>query len=338
MKGGEGLVRPHRRLAAAGRRVRRAVGPLVSNGSLVLLYHRAAHDSVDPWRLAVQPDHLSEHLEILAAHTRPTTATGLQRAHDRGHIPPRTTLVTFDDGYADLASEVAPRLRAAGIPATMFVVSGAIDRDREFWWDALVRALLGPERGSGTLKLQIVNRVHHWELEDDGQRVGVHRQVWATLRDRPPTERDELAEEILAWAGLPPDARDTHRTLRSEELERLATDDLIEIGAHTANHPRLAALAPECQQHEIEDGRSALEALISRPVTSFAYPHGGPDDIGATTPGQVRRAGFRTAFLAAPGRLRARSNPYRLPRLFVKDMDGAEFARLLWRHAGINVS
>ena len=165
MKRGEALMRQRRRLAAAGRRVRRAVGPLVSNGSLVLLYHRAAHDSVDPWRLAVQPDHLSEHLEILAAHTRPTTATGLQRAHDRGHIPPRTTLVTFDDGYADLASEVAPRLRAAGIPATMFVVSGAIDRDREFWWDALVRALLGPERGSGTLKLQIADRVHRWELD-----------------------------------------------------------------------------------------------------------------------------------------------------------------------------
>ena len=129
----------------------------------------------------------------------------------------------------------------------------------------------------------------------------VHRQVWASLRDRPPTERDDLAEEVLAWAGLPPEARDTHRTLRSAELERLASDDLIEIGAHTANHPRLAALAPECQQREIEDGRSALEAFISRPVTSFAYPHGGPDDVGSTTPGQVRAAGFGTAYLAAPG-------------------------------------
>ena len=55
-----------RRLAAVARRVRRATGPLVSNGSLALLYHRAAHENVDPWRLAVQPDHLSQHLEILA--------------------------------------------------------------------------------------------------------------------------------------------------------------------------------------------------------------------------------------------------------------------------------
>ena len=59
--------------------------------------------------------------------------------------------------------------------------------------------------------------------------------------------------------------------------------------------------------------------------------------------GPLRRArfgaaGFGTAYLATPGRLRARSDPYRLPRLFVEDMDGAGFARLLWRYAGIKVS
>ncbi len=332
------FIRQRRRLTSVARRVRRAVAPRVSNGSVVLLYHRAADDSVDPWRLAVQPHHLTEHLEILAAHTRPTTAAGLQRAQDSGRIPPRTTLVTFDDGYADLASEVAPRLRAAGVPATMFLVSGAIDRDREFWWDALARALLGPERGLGSLRLQIAGRTHHWELADDAQRAGVHRRVWARLRDRPPTERDHLTEEVLAWAGLPPQARETHRTLRSAELDRLARDDLIEIGAHTANHPRLAALSPECQQREIEASRSALEDFVSRPVTSFAYPHGGPDDVSSTTPGRVRAAGFGTAFLATQGRLRAQSDAYRLPRLFVEDMDGAGFAALLWRYAGIKVS
>ena len=306
-------MRHLQRLKAAARRVCRSTGPLVSNGSLALLYHRAAHDDVDPWRLAVQPDHLSQHLEILARHTRPTTSAGLERARENGRVPPRTTVVTFDDGYADLASEVAPRLQAAAVPATMFVVSGAIDRDREFWWDALARAMLGPQRGSGSLKLQIGDCVHSWEMSDEVQGAQVYRQVWAKLRDRPPAERDDLAEEVLAWAGLPREARDTHRTLRSAELDRLASDGLIEIGAHTVNHPRLAALPMKRRQREIEDGRSALEAFISRPVTSFAYPHGGLDDVGPSTPRLVRGAGFGTAYLATPGRLRARATPTDCP-------------------------
>ena len=327
-----------RRLSAVSRRVRRAVAPVLANGSVVLLYHRAAKDSVDPWRLAVRPEHLSEHLEILAAHTRPTTAAGLRQAQDRGRVPRRTTLVTFDDGYADLASEVAPRLRTAGVPATMFVVSGAVDRNREFWWDALARGLLGPERGSGTLALLVGDRTHRWEFTEDADRRALHRQVWGTLRDRSPAERDHLAEQVLCWAGLPLGARDTHRTLTSTELDRLAGDDLVEIGAHTANHPRLSALSPERQQSEIEDSRSALEAFVSRPVTSFAYPHGSPDDVTPTTPGRVQAAGFGSAYLATPGRLSARTDPFRLPRLFVEDMDGTAFAALLWRHAGIRVS
>ena len=338
MGGSHALERTRTRLAAVVRRGRRAVAPVFASGSVVLLYHRAAHDSVDPWRLAVQPKHLSEHLEILAAHTRPTTAAGLQRAQASGRIPRRTTLVTFDDGYADLATEVAPRLRSAGVPATMFIVSGAIDRNREFWWDALARAVLGPERGSGRLRLEVAGHLHRWDLEDDAQCSTVHRQVWALLRDRPATERDALAEEILAWAGLPAEARATHRTLRSAELAELAGEGLIEIGAHTANHSRLSALSPEDQQREIADSRSTLEAFVSRPVTSFAYPHGGPDDVGPGTPDRVRAAGIGSAYLATPGRLSARTDPYRLPRLFVEDMDGTAFAALLWRYAGIRVS
>ena len=61
-------------------------------------------------------------------HTRPTTAAGLLEAHERGSIPARTVVVTFDDGYADLATEVRPRLERAGVPATMFLVSRAIGR------------------------------------------------------------------------------------------------------------------------------------------------------------------------------------------------------------------
>ena len=327
-----------RRVAAVARRVRRAVGPLVWNGSLVLLYHRAAVDVVDPWRLAVRPEHLTQHLEILAAHTRPTTSAGYRRACERGRLPARTTMVTFDDGYADLASEIAPRLRAAAVPATMFVVSGAIDRDTEFWWDALARAILGPERGSGVLDLQVGGRVHRWDLTDESRAVEVHRQVWATLRDRPPVERDGLVAQVLAWARLSLQARDSHRTLRSGELARLADDDLIEIGAHTVNHPRLSALSPEHRQREIADGRSALEAVVERPVTAFAYPHGGLDDVGPGTPGQVRDAGFRAAYLATAGHLRAGRDPYRLPRLFVEDMDGEGFARLLWHYGRIKVN
>jgi hypothetical protein len=168
------------------RRLRRAAGPPVRNGSVALVYHRAAHDEVDPWRLAVAPAHLSEHLEILAKHTVPLHASALHSARKNGSIPRRTTVVTFDDGYADLATEIAPRLEQAGVPATMYVVSRAVDRDREFWWDALARALLGPDAGRGPLSLTIDGRTSTWDVVSTASRPVVHKDVWERIRSRPP--------------------------------------------------------------------------------------------------------------------------------------------------------
>ena len=326
-----------RPVRARVRGLRRAVGPPVRNGSVALVYHRAARDEVDPWRLAVSPGHLSEHLEILGSHTRSVHASGLHAARASGRIPPRTTVVTFDDGYADLDTEIRPRLERAGVPATMYVVSRAVDRDREFWWDALARAVLGPDGGTGELELVIGDRRSRWEVDGAATRPTVHRDLWARLRSRPPAERDHLVEQVLTWAGLPLEARPSHRTLTSAQLQALNSHDLVELGAHTANHAWLAGLTPAAQAQEIEQGRSELQAAVAQPIRSLAYPHGGWSDVGPSALAAARRAGFDTAFLAAAGRLVARSDPHRLPRVFVEDMDGDGFAALLWQFAGIRV-
>lgn len=332
------LGRAVRRVRRARRRVKGLVGPPARNAALSLLYHRVAHDEVDPWRLAVTPEHLEEHLDILAAHTHPLTAAELHAARQQGRVGPRSVVVTFDDGYADLATEIAPRLRRAGVPATMYIVSRAVDRNREFWWDALERALLEPHAAEGELALTIGGQQRSWHVGDASSRTTVHREVWHALRGRGPDERDDLVEQILAWAGLSVEPRATHRTLQSAELHALASDGLVQIGAHTASHPWLAGLTPQLQKWEIEQGRADLEEMISAPVTTFAYPHGGPQDVGPVAVEHVRRAGFDTGFLATAGRLGARGNPHRLPRLFVENTDGEGLARLLWLYAGIKVS
>ena len=324
-------------MRARVQRLLRRVTPPRSRGALVLLYHRAAVVDPDPWRLAVRPDHLEEHLAILARHTRPTTVAGLRTALDAGQVPERTVVVTFDDGYADLATAVRPRLEREGVPATMFLVSRAIGRDREFWWDALARALLAPNVSAEPLLLTLGGEPRAWDIAAAPSRTAVHRDVWAALRARPPVERDWLAEEVLAWAGLSPLARASHRTLSGDELAVLAADGLVEIGTHTANHPWLAGLTPAEQLDEVLAGRSELEDRIGRRVETFAYPHGGRDDIGSSTDA-VRAAELSTAFLAVPGLVRPRTDRFAIPRLFVDDVDGEGFARLLWRHAGIRAA
>ncbi|MGL5511071.1 MAG: hypothetical protein ACRDB1_15735, partial [Microcoleaceae cyanobacterium] len=53
------------------KRGKRLLKKITKRKSLVLMYHRIAEPSIDPWGLAVTPAHFAEHLEILKKYTQP---------------------------------------------------------------------------------------------------------------------------------------------------------------------------------------------------------------------------------------------------------------------------
>ena len=119
------------------RHVARWFRPPVAARAVILLYHRVADLPSDPQLMAVTPRHFAEHLEVIRQSCRPL------RLHDLGEaLPDRSVVVTFDDGYADNLHHAKPLLAAHDVPATVFVTSGYVGSDREFWWDDLERILL----------------------------------------------------------------------------------------------------------------------------------------------------------------------------------------------------
>lgn len=61
--------------------------------------------------------------------------------------------------------------------------------------------------------------------------------------------------------------------LGADDLRALA-DDGVDIGSHTMTHPQLDLIPLSSARREIIESKDALEQLLGRPVTSFAYPHG----------------------------------------------------------------
>lgn len=82
----------------------------------------------DPHALFVSPSVLRRHIAILRARGYDfVTFSGLA-ARAAGDEPGRCVALTFDDGFADNHSNLAPLLEAERIPATIFVVSGWLGR------------------------------------------------------------------------------------------------------------------------------------------------------------------------------------------------------------------
>jgi peptidoglycan/xylan/chitin deacetylase (PgdA/CDA1 family) len=94
-----------------------------------------------------------------------------------------------------------------------------------------------------------------------------------------------------------------------------------EIGAHTVTHPYLDELDLLATMREIRDGRDALEQRLSRPVTSFAYPHGAYDR-------RVRAAVIEAGFTAAAAVKNALSHRFDDPYAIARWTVGARTSAL----------
>jgi len=220
-------------------------------------------------------------------------------------------------------------LQAAGVPATVFVVSGKIDSPREFWWDDLERILLTPKQVPAELRLGLNAQEYCWPTGTPEERVATHQAVHALLSVQAIKKREEALDELAAWAGTGSTGRPAYRAMTTDELIRLADSGLVQIGGHTVNHPVLSALSVEDQDYEISEGRRRLEAILGQPIRTFAYPYGRAADWTDVTATIVRDAGLCGAVTTIPGSIETGADPFRLRRWAVANWDGRQFARAL---------
>ncbi len=342
------------------RRVARRVRNRLVGGVVVLLYHRVASPKRDPQLLAVSPDHFEEHLNVLRHLGRVVSLEQAERDLRAGRCPRRTFVVTFDDGYVDNLTHAKPILEKNDAAATVFVPSGHVG-GRPFYWQTLEWLLLDAATLPGELSLTIGAQRHAWSfnqegyggaVRDDGAdeawnvldranptpRHGLYRELCDLLRPMAGGEREAVLGALAAQLGdKGSEARrasakrggdaDAGRVVDVDELNALASGDLVEIGAHTVSHSMLSRLPVDEQRVEVRRSRAELEAWTGRAVRSFAYPFGSRIDYTGETIDVVRDCGFDRACANVPGVARLGVDPFALPRFLVRDWDGDGFAR-----------
>jgi peptidoglycan/xylan/chitin deacetylase (PgdA/CDA1 family) len=99
----------------------------------------------------------------------------------------------------------------------------------------------------------------------------------------------------------------------------------IEVGSHTATHPRLAGAAPDQLAAEIGQSRTSLEELLGAEVRGFAYPYGSMDEAARRA---VRDAGY--GYACAVEASLAEIGLTALPRFYVGQADDAARMAAKW--------
>lgn len=219
--------------------------------ALILTYHVIG---AGPPPLCIDPQLFARHVEVIAASGATVlTVSALADALRAGTLPERAVAITFDDGFADTVEIAAPLLRAHGLPATVFCVSGFVGSTNDW-----------PSQPPAAPRRPLASAAALESLVGDGWEIGAHGVDHAPLdelngpdlRIQLERSRDEL-ERLLAvsvrafafpYGRLPRDAASMLATTgyvagctTSIATVRIGTEPrlLPRVDAHYLRHPRL---------------------------------------------------------------------------------------------------
>ncbi|MBX3438091.1 MAG: glycosyltransferase [Planctomycetaceae bacterium] len=314
--------------------------------AIILMYHRVNRGGTDPFSLCVTPEHFAEQLEVICRQFTPMHLSELAARLNNGGVSRPGVVVTFDDGYVDNLELARPVLEQFGVPATVFITTGYLGGTREFWWDELDRLFLQPGELPQHLQLMIAGTSHNVDLGEDATythdawqqyrtwnvaepppttRHSAFFETWRRLQFLPDDHRQEVLSQLRSWAGDEGTPRATHRQMAMDEVKTLVRGGLVDVGGHTVTHPVLASLTSQEQRQEVTESLSRLNAILERPITSFAYPFGSRPDFNQDTEDILQQAHCTCACSTVPTLVHRRSSLYRLPRFQVDNWSGAEF-------------
>lgn len=225
----------------------------------------------------------------------------------------RFVAFTLDDGYRNNAVHAAPIFRRHGVPYTIFVTSGFVERSRTIWWET-AEALL---RAADELRFDFGNGPETVAAATKTQKD----LLFERLRDFVATcDEDEAVQRIDAAAarhGIDARAIVGDLAMDADELSALAADPLAEFGAHTLTHVNLRRVGRDRLEREIAGSAEALERYVGRRPTTFSYPYGWAKAVSEREVRAAADFGFAVAVTTQPGVLtdRTPASPTVVPRV-----------------------
>jgi peptidoglycan/xylan/chitin deacetylase (PgdA/CDA1 family) len=272
----------------------------------------------------VTAENFRRQLRLLKANYHVVSPENVLRWSTEGEpLPPRSVLLTCDDGLLNTLTEVAPILREARLTCLFFVLGISADqKSHTLWYEDLYLLLSAAPAGRHPCDALGVNI----DLPDRARRRRAWWNLLLKLSQYDQHLRSNLIEALRVSFGLRSDwnvellkndaQRHRFSLLNVYELRKLA-DLGMSIGSHTLSHPVLSQQPRDLAWAEISESRKVLENAVGRPIWALAYPYGDAASVTASEQEMAERAGFHCAFMNVGGGFGAALPRFALPRVHV---------------------
>ena len=282
---------------------------------LILCYHGISQYDEHLWNPAfyMSQDALRRRMELLVRNNCSVLPLGEGVARlSRNDLPPRSVVITFDDGSYDFFAQAYPVIRQFQFPVTVYQTSYYSSFNRPVF-DVACSYVLWKAAGKKIEALGFTGAPGVLDLSTEEGRSSASLQIrqLAYRKGMSAEDKDELLERLAASlevdSGLIRRKRLLH-LMRPDELHQLVKDG-VDLQLHTHRHrmPKDRDLF----RREIVDNRNFLAAVGQPSASHFCYPSGVYEDCFLPWLSQL---GVQSATTCDPGLAGAQTCALLLPR------------------------
>lgn len=204
--------------------------------------------------------------------------------------------ITIDDGDLTFYRNGFPIIKKFNIPVSMYVSPLMANQRMNFWFQEI--------RGYDTLKLgEIIDREFNYKLDHYGS--GNIKNFLKTL------QVDDILRIIKLYQKETATSPKIAMNMDEKQLIEVSNSGLVDIGAHTLNHPCLINEKDEVASYEISESIDSLSNILNKEINYFVYPNG---DYGEREISLLKNKGIKLAFTTERGKLSNQDNPLKIPR------------------------
>ena len=297
-------------LSAVGR------SPWRTRRLLILCYHGISQQDEHLWNpaLYMSQDAFRHRMELLVRNN--CSVLPLREAVSRlasNDLPPRSIVITFDDGNYDFFVRAYPVIRQFQFPVTVYQTSYYCSFDRPVF-DVACSYVLWKGAGKRIEALGFTGAPGVLDLgtEEGRSSASVQIRQVAYRNGMSAEDKDELFERLAASLEVDSGLIRTKRLLhlmKPEELHQLVKDG-VDLQLHTHRHrmPKDRDLF----RREIVDNRTFLAAVGQSSANHFCYPGGVYEECFLPW---LSELGVQSATTCDPGLASSKTRTLLLPRL-----------------------
>ena len=208
--------------------------------------------------------------------------------------------ITFDDGDRSFYTIVYPLIKKFQLPVSIYVSPKIVKTGENFWFQEI-------RNYNKEVLRTIINNKYPY-LKSINPKIPIS----AIFKSLQLTQIWEIIDEYRSIMKIDSEKR---MNMSVDELKEVYDSGLVEIGAHTQNHPILANETETTAQYEIQSSILELNAILGVQVSSFAYPNGIPQiDFGKREMNFLKAMNIKLALSTENKSFSIKDNPLNIPR------------------------